>query len=110
MPSSYSKHEVERMVAMYTANPCLEVVAKLSVLLNRPKKSIISKLVKEGVYVKRGYRTKTGELPVTKIEYVRRLEELLDISLVDLDKAPKTTLKVLTETLEELQEILDSID
>ena len=102
MPSIYSETEVKRMIEMYTENPCLEVVDKLSVLLNKPRKSIISKLVKEGVYIKRGYLDKRGQLPVTKLELVRGIEDALDIKLPGLDKSPKQTLKVLNETVEEL--------
>ena len=70
MPSSYTEKEVNKMIDVYTDNPCMETVEKLMTLLNRPKKSIIAKLVKEGVYVTRGYRTKTGEVPITKLELV----------------------------------------
>ena len=64
--SNYTPREVEKLIDIYTANPCLETVDKLTVELNKPRKSIIAKLVKEGVYVTRGYRTKTGEVPVTR--------------------------------------------
>ena len=76
-------------------------------VLNKPKKSIIAKLVKEGVYVTRSYRTKTGELPITKLELVRSIEDALDLSLPGLDKAPKGTLKKLSETIIEVEQYLD---
>ena len=107
MPSSYTDKEVQKLVDVYTDNPCMETVEKLMTLLNRPKKSIIAKLVKEGVYVTRGYRTKTGEVPITKLEMVREIEDALDISLPGLDKAPKATLKVLADSLTELSAYLD---
>ena len=113
MPSSYTEKEVNLLIDTYTANPCIETVERLMTLLNRPKKSIISKLVKEGVYQKRGYRTKTGELPVTKLELVRTIEDALDISLPGLDKAPKGTLNKLAKTISEqttfLEETLENI-
>ena len=113
MPSSYTDKEVNKMVDIYTANPCMETVERLMTLLNRPKKSIIAKLVKEGVYVTRGYRTKTGEIPITKLEMVRSIEDALDISLPGLDKAPKGTLKSLSNAIREqtqhFEEALDQI-
>lgn len=107
MPSSYTEKEVERMVDIYTANPSLETVERLMTLLNKPKKSIISKLVKLGVYEKRGYRTKTGETPITKLEIVRTLEDTLDIQLPGLDKAPKGTLKLLVTTVLKQTQLFD---
>jgi hypothetical protein len=119
MPSSYSEKEVKQLIDVYTANPCMETVERLMTLLNRPKKSIISKLVKEGVYVTHRYLSKTGEAPITKLEIVRSIEDALDTSLPGLDKTPKITLKELNraileqtrlfeEALEELQELSET--
>jgi len=105
--SSYTEKEVQILHDEYTANPCLEVVDRLSVRLNRPRKSIIAKLVKEGIYITRGYRTKTGEIPITKLEYVRSVEDALDTKLPGLDKAPKTTLKALSESVVEIVSLLE---
>ena len=107
MASSYTEKEVQILHDEYTANPCLEVVDKLSVRLNRPRKSIIAKLVKEGIYVTRGYRTKTGESPITKLQLVRSLEDALDSKFPGLDKAPKTTLKILSENVVEMASLLE---
>ena len=107
MPSTYTEKEVKKMIDIYTANPCIETVERLMTVLNKPKKSIIAKLVKEGVYVTRSYRTKTGEIPITKLELVRSIEDALDISLPGLDKTPKTTLKKLSSTICEVSEYLD---
>lgn len=107
MPSSYTEKEVKKMIDIYTANPCIETVERLMTVLNKPKKSIIAKLVKEGVYITKSYRTKTGELPITKLELVRIIEDALDISLPGLDKAPKGTLKKLSDTISEVSEYLD---
>lgn len=107
MPSNYTEKEVQKMIDVYTENPCIETVEKLMTMLNRPKKSIIAKLVKEGVYVTKTYRTKTGEMPVTKLELVRSIEDALDLQLPGLDKTPKATLKKLSNTIIEVSEYLD---
>ena len=107
MASSYTNKEVNTMIDIYTENPCLEVVAKLSVLFNRPRRSIISKLSKEGVYVTRGYRSKSGALPITKLQLVRAIEDALDIKLPGLDKAPKPTLQLLSDTVVDQTQLLE---
>ena len=99
MASSYTPKEVTKMIDIYTDNPCLEVVNRLSVLLNRPKRSIISKLVKEGVYVRKGYTTKTGTRPITKLEIVHIIEAALGIKLPGLDKSPKSSLVILKDNV-----------
>lgn len=99
MASSYTKQETDKLRDVYLKSPCLETVSKLSVILNRPRKSIISKLVKEGIYVRKGYRTKMGGVPITKLQLVRSIEDALDIKLPDLSKAPKSTLQVLSDTI-----------
>jgi hypothetical protein len=105
---SYSEKEVNKMIDMYTSNPCLEMVDKISVALNKTRKSVIAKLVKEGVYISRQYTDKRGELPVTKIALVREIEDTLDTKLPDLDKAPKTTLKELNKMVQDLHTTLDT--
>jgi hypothetical protein len=99
MASSYNETETQKLIEKYTANPCLEIVDKLAVEFNRPRKSIISKLVKEGVYITRGYRSKTGEVPVTKLQIVHAIEDCLDDKFPGLDKTPKQTLKKLGEAI-----------
>ena len=77
----------------------------LAAELNKSIKSIIGKLSREGVYRREIYKTKTGELPVTKVEIVSNIADSLGIevdSLAGLEKAPKATLKKLEESLKEL--------
>jgi len=105
--SSYTNKQVDKMIDIYTDNPCLEVVNKLSVMFNRPRKSIISKLSKEGVYIKLGYRSKSGEVPITKLQLVRSIEDALDIKLPGLDKTQKATLKLLSDTVVEQTQMLE---
>jgi len=76
-------------------------------MFNKPKKSIISKLSKEGVYIKRGYRTKGGGFPITKLQLVHSVEDALDIKLPDLAKAPKSTLQKLSDTVVEMAQMLE---
>jgi hypothetical protein len=107
--AAYSDSETKQLEKLYTENPCLENVRQLSTMFNRSQKSIISKLVRMGVYEKRGYRTKAGEVPITKLELVRRLEDAIDTKLPGLDKAPKSTLQELSKTVVEAMSLLEDI-
>lgn len=107
MSSTYSPREVVYLIDTYTDNPCLETVDRLAVKLNKPRKSIISKLSKEGVYISRGYLSKTGEPPVSKLAIVRTIEDALDNKFPGLDKTPKTTLKLLSDTILDLASLTE---
>lgn len=107
MVSNYTKKDVDKLIDIYTANPCLGTVNKLAVLFNKPRKSIISKLSKEGVYIRKGYVTKTGETPITKLQLVRSIEDALDTKFSDLEKAPKGTLKALSDVVIEQSQLLE---
>ena len=70
--------------------------------LQKSVKSIIGKLSREGVYRREIYKTKSGELPVTKVEIVSNIADSLGIevdSLLGLEKTPKATLKTLEEAI-----------
>ena len=70
--------------------------------LQKSVKSIIGKLSREGVYRREIYKTKSGELPVTKVEIVSNIADSLGIevdSLFGLEKTPKATLKILEEAI-----------
>ena len=91
------------MIQQYTENPTRETVESLADELDKSVKSIIGKLSREGVYKKTEYLTKTGEKPITKLEIVENLAELLDVpttALAGLEKAPKSALKILEEKCE----------
>ena len=113
MTSTYTTTEVNKLIDTYTDNPGLETVDRLAVLLNKPRRSIISKLVKEGVYITRGYRSKTGAVPISKLAIVRVIEDALDTKLPGLDKTPKSTLVLLskgvTDTASLLEDALEEI-
>lgn len=93
---NYTKEQTEYMVASYKENPCRETVEKLSAELKKSPKSIIGKLSREGVYRREGYKTKTGEDPVTKKEIVAEIAEHLNFEIEELEgleKSPKAVLK-----------------
>jgi hypothetical protein len=101
--ANYTDEQVEFMVKNYIAKPDRETVDDLAELFNKSIKSIIGKLSREGVYQKAIYRTKTGEVPMTKGELIIRTAHILDADytkLAGLEKAPKQDLKYLLELVE----------
>lgn len=99
---NYSEEQTTSMVQTYLADPTPDTVEFLANMLGRSKKSIIGKLSREGVYRREGYKTKTGEKPVTKVEIVSNIAEALGIELSDLEgleKSPKASLKNLEEAV-----------
>jgi ribosomal protein L22 len=106
MASNYTEAQVTEMVARYTEKPDRETVENLAKELNKSIKSVIGKLSREGVYQKTEYLTKSGEKPVTKLELVSELGDVLDIPdqwLEGLEKAPKPVLKRIVDMLQEAQ-------
>lgn len=100
MATNYTEEQVEVMVAWYTAEPTRATVDIIAKEMNKSIKSVIGKLSREGVYQKQVYKTKTGEVPMTKQELVSQMAEFLDIDsskIMGLEKAPKQDIKFLNE-------------
>ncbi len=95
---NYTEEQTEYLVEHYKSCPSMETVQYLAEKFNKTTKSIIGKLSREGVYKRAVYKSKSGELPITKVELVSNIAENLGVeveSLVGLEKSPKTTLKTL---------------
>ena len=102
MASNYTSEQVELMIEAYSANPTRDTVDDLAKTLDKSVKSIIGKLSREGVYQKAVYKTKTGEIPVTKAQLVIDIATLLEIDsskITGLEKAPKQDIKYLHDTI-----------
>ena len=100
--SNYTKEETEYMVEIYSASSNMKTVEELAAELSRSKKSIIGKLSREGVYRREVYVSKTGEKPITKVEIVSNIADVLDLeisNLAGLEKSPKETLRKLYEAV-----------
>ena len=100
MASNYSDDQVKVMIEKYNASPTRDTVDELAETLNKSVKSIIGKLSREGVYQKAIYKTKTGELPITKAQLIVEIATLLEADsskMMGLETAPKQDLKYLRE-------------
>ena len=95
---NYTEEQTDYIVNEYKKEPSMHTVLCLAEKLNKTHKSIIGKLSREGVYERSVYKSKSGQVPVTKLEIVNNIAENLGIeveNLSGLEKAPKETLKTL---------------
>ena len=102
MASNYTTEQVDHMIKAYSEKPDRTTVNMLAEDFDKSIKSIIGKLSREGVYQKAVYKTKTGEIPVTKAQLVENLAMLLEIpssKIMGLEKAPKQDIKFLHDTI-----------
>ena len=95
---NYTEEQTAFLVMKYVENPNMDTVQELAEMFGKTTKSIIGKLSREGVYKRAVYKSKSGELPITKVELVSNIAENLGVeveNLAGLEKSPKATLKTL---------------
>ena len=92
---NYTDEMVDAMVAEYTSNPTKDTVSALAKEFNKSTRSIVAKLVREGVYKAQPRTTKTGAPVVRKSEIVADIQTALGASagLPSLEKASKADLQ-----------------
>ena len=103
MTVNYTEEEVKKLHEVYDGSK--ESVAGLSLALNKSKKSIIGKLAKEKIYIKRPYVTKLGEAPMTKSDMVHEIAFAWDLEYSDLEgleKTPKHVLRIVYDRVLDL--------
>lgn len=95
----YTTEVVTDISSKYLAGASAE---ELAAQLDVPVRSIIAKLASIGLYKKKEYLNKRGEVPVRKEEYIDRLAKLLNVQpdrLESLEKANKSVLILLEDAL-----------
>ena len=98
---NYTDAMVNQMVGEYTANPSLDTVQALSTAMGKNTRSIIAKLVREGVYQAAPRVTKSGAPIVRKSNLVEQIESyFLGASLPSLVKASKADLQKMVDAME----------
>jgi len=103
MAANYTDAQVDYMVTAYQTDANRDTVNALASELNKSVKSIIGKLSREGVYQKAVYKTKSGEVPMTKQQTIVELADLLGIEsskIMGLEKSPKQDIKYLFDTIQ----------
>lgn len=95
----YTKEIIDRMVTKYNNKISVQEIA---VELSVPERSVIAKLSSLGVYEKKTYTNKRGEIPVKKSEHIENIANLLecDLELLEsLEKVNKVVLKLIESKL-----------
>tara|TARA_R110000822_G_scaffold4819_2_gene20519 strand:+ start:346 stop:729 length:384 start_codon:yes stop_codon:yes gene_type:complete len=96
---NYTEEMVDAMVADYEANPTPETVSALSEEFGKSVRSIVAKLVREGVYKAQPRAVAAKVAVVRKSELVARINEALGLELASLEKATKGDLEALVAAL-----------
>lgn len=103
----YTNEVIKMITKKYTDKPVSETVSELAKELGVSDRSVIAKLSSLGIYVKKPYLTKRGDLPVAKGIYIDRISKLLDIdsSMLDsLEKVTKQALVLMESRIKDLTE------
>jgi hypothetical protein len=90
------------MIGQYTANPSRDTVNALARQFNKNPRSIIAKLVREGIYQAAPRVTKTGAPIVRKAAMIADITAELGLannSLASLEKTSKADLQKLLEAI-----------
>ncbi len=98
---NYTDEMVNAMVADYVDSPNTDTVAKLASEFNKSTRSIVAKLVREGVYVAKPRVTKTGAPVVRKSELVAQIQGYLGVEVPTLEKASKADLEMVLSGIED---------
>ena len=88
----YTKEITDKLIEDYKANTPVKALAEQ---LDVPERSIIAKLSSLGVYQKKQYLNKRGEVPVKKSQHIDKLAELLDVAPEQLESLEKVNKQVL---------------
>lgn len=97
---NYTAEQTAALVQGYLAG---EPVAGLAAAFGKTTRSVIAKLSREGVYVKKEYTNKNGEKPIKKDETAEKIGAACGLSEGEIDsltKANKSALLKILKTLE----------
>lgn len=107
---NYTVEQTAEMVSAYVAAPEKATVEALALKLGKSVKSIVAKLVREKVYKKAEYKTKTGEVVQKKNDVADAIGAVLLMNENDIDsltKCNKTALAAIWKALSESKPIGD---
>lgn len=96
---NYTAEQTTAMVADYQNGMSVEALAEK---MGKTVRSIVAKLSREGVYKKKEYKTKTGEVVVKKDAHADAIGAILRLSEGEIDsltKANKTALQKIFNAL-----------
>ncbi len=91
----YTQEVIAKMSLQYKASSTIETVGIIAKELGVSDRSVIAKLSSLGIYIKKAYVNKRGDLPVSKEVYIDRISKLLEIDSCMLDSLEKVTKQAL---------------
>lgn len=97
----YTKEATDKLVELYHNSVGTQAIAQQ---FDVPERSVIAKLSSLGVYKKKEYRNKRGEVPVKKDRYIEELAQVLCVDIDRLDSLEKCNKSVLVLLLQALKE------
>jgi hypothetical protein len=89
---NYTDGMTEELLTAYNSEPTIETVREFAEKFNKSARSIIAKLVREGVYQPQARTTKTGEPVVRKSDLVAFISSKTQVPMPSLEKASKQDL------------------
>jgi len=92
---NYTDAMTEDLLNAYNSEPTVETVREFADKFGKSPRSVIAKLVREGVYQARPRTTKTGEPVVRKSDLVAFIQSQIEIAMPTLEKASKQDLSKL---------------
>lgn len=96
---NYTPEQTQKMINDYQAGVSVETIAEN---LGKTVRSIVAKLSREKVYIKKEYKTKTGEPVIKKDTHADAIGAILRLPENDIEsltKANKNALKAIFEAL-----------
>lgn len=96
---NYTPEQTQKMINDYQAGVSVETIAEN---LGKTVRSIVAKLSREKVYIKKEYKTKTGESVVKKDTHADAIGAILRLPENDIEsltKANKNALKAIFNAL-----------
>ena len=104
--ANYTAAQTDELTTAYAGSESdedrAEVVEEFAARFGKSAQSIRAKLVSEGVYIAKAYKTKKGEKPESKALIVANIANLLGVDaerVESLEKANKTALNLVRGTL-----------
>ena len=96
---NYTPEQTAQIIADYQAGLSVDNIAEK---MGKTVRSVVAKLSREKVYIKKEYKSKTGETPVKKDMHADAIGAILRLPENDIEsltKANKNALKVIFEAL-----------
>jgi IS30 family transposase len=96
---NYTPEQTQKMINDYQNGVSVETIAEN---LGKTVRSIVAKLSREKVYIKKEYKSKTGETPIKKDIHADAIGAILRLPENDIEsltKANKNALKAIFEAL-----------